>query len=130
MIGSFSVSWHNFLTSLILSYREIPVEYKLITCLHRAFPVFSPFSFNSRCLYSAYFLFITSSLTLSTLSCVHLYPNKCALPLFMALFKHSRFSYCSIPSFSVSAISLKKYHRLIYFQHHPLPLLHIEISNI
>ena len=93
MIGSFSMSCRNFLTSLILSHREIPVEYRLTTCLPRAFPVFSPFSFSSRCLYSAYILLIISSLALSTLLCVHLCPN---LPLSMTLFNSSRFLCCSI----------------------------------
>ena len=49
-----------------------------MTCLPKAFPVFSPFSFMSRCLYSAYVLLIISLLALSTLLCVHLCPN---LPL-------------------------------------------------
>ena len=78
----------NFLTSLILSHREIPVEYRLMTCLPKVFPVFSPFSFSARCLYSAYTLLIISSLALSTLPCVHLSPN---LPLSMALFNSSLF---------------------------------------
>ena len=54
MIGSFSIPCCNFFTYLILTIWEIPVEYRLITCLPKAFPVFSPFSFSSRCLYSAY----------------------------------------------------------------------------
>ena len=108
MIGSFSISCSNFLTSLILTTREIPVEYKLMTCLHRTFPVFSLFLFNSRCLYSAYVLLIVSSLAFSTFSCVHLLPNKYACPLLVTLFKHSRFLYCSMPSFCVSTISQKK----------------------
>ena len=95
------MSWSNFLTSLILNHWEIPLEYNLIACLPNAFAVFSPFSFISRCLYSAYVLLIVSSLALSTLSCVHLCPNKCALPLSMTLFKHSRFLCCSMPSFGV-----------------------------
>ena len=107
MIGSFSMSCCNFLTSLILSHREIPVDYRLTTCLPKAFPVFSPFSFSSRCLYSAYVLFITSSLALSTLPCVHLCPNKCALFLSMTLFNSSRFLCYSMPSFGVSIMSPK-----------------------
>ena len=99
------MSWHNFLTSLILAHREIPVEHKLMTCLPKAFPLYSPFSFSSRCLYQAYVLFMTSSLALPTLPCVHLCPN---LPLFKRPFKYSRFLCCSMPSFGVSTISLKK----------------------
>ena len=102
MIGSFSMSCSNFLTSLILSHRGIPVEHRLTTCLPKAFPVFSPVSFSSRCLYSAYILLIISSLTLSTLLCVHLCPN---LPLSMTLFNCSRFLCCSILSSGISTTS-------------------------
>ena len=101
------MSWRNFLTSLILSHREIPVEHKLITCLPRVFPVFSPFSFSSRYLYSMYILLIVSLLVLSTFSCVHLLPKKYALPLSMTFFKHSRFLCCTMLSFGVSTISPK-----------------------
>ena len=87
--------------------RKMPVEYKLMTCLPKAFPVFSPFSFSSRCLYSAYVLLMISSLALSTLSCVNLCPNKCALPMLMMFFKHSRFLCRSILSFGVSTMSPK-----------------------
>ena len=99
------MSWCNFLTSLILIHQEIPVEYKLMTCLPKAFPVYSPFPFSLRCLYFAYVLFMTSSLALSSLTYVHLCPN---LPLSMRTFKHSRFLCCSMPSFGVSTVSLKK----------------------
>ena len=126
MIGSFSMSCRNFLRSLILSHRELPVEYRLMTCLPRAFPVFSPFSFSSRCLYSSYILLIISSLALSTLLCVHLCPS---LPLSMILFNSSRFLCCSIASFGVSVTSLKT-HRLICLQHQPLSLLNVEIASI
>ena len=85
----------------------MPVEYKLMTCFPKAFPVFSPFSFSSRCLYSAYVLLMISSLALSTLSCVNLCPNKCALPMLMMFFKHSRFLCRSILSFGVSTMSPK-----------------------
>ena len=61
MIGSFSISCRDFLTSLILSHRDIPTEYKLMTWLPKVFPVFSHFSFSSHCLYSAYVLLIVSS---------------------------------------------------------------------
>ena len=105
MIGSFSMSYCNFLTSLILSHREIPGEYRLMTCLPKAFPVFSLFSFSSRCLYSAYVLLIISSLALSTLLCVHLCPS---LPLPMLFFNSSRFLCCSMPSLGVSTASPKK----------------------
>ena len=101
------MSCHNFLTSLILTNQEMPVEYKL-TCFHKTFAVFSPFSFTSHCLYSAYILLIVSLLALSTLSRVHLCPNKCAFPLSMTLFKHSHFLCYSMPSFGVSTISPKK----------------------
>ena len=73
-----------------------------MTCLPKAFPVFSPFS-----PFSVYVLLIVLSLALSTYSCVHLLPNKYALPLLMTLFKHSRFLCCSMPSFSVSTVSRK-----------------------
>ena len=99
------MSWCNFLTSLILTHQEIPVEYKLMTCLPKAFPVYLPFPFSLRCLYLAYVLFMTSSLALSSLTYVHLCPN---LPLSMRTFKHSRFLCCSMPSFGVSTVSLKK----------------------
>ena len=79
-----------------------------MTCLPKAFPVFSLFSFSSRCLYSAYVLLIISSFALSTLSCVHICPNKCALTLSMTLFKYYHFLCCSIPSFGVSTTSPKK----------------------
>ena len=76
-----------------------------MTCFPKAFPIFSPFSFSSRCLYLAYVLFWTSSLTLSTLSCVHLCSN---LSLPMILFNSSRFLCCSVPSPGVSKTSPKK----------------------
>ena len=96
-----------FLTSLILSHREIPVEYRLMTCLLQAFPFFSPFSFSSRCLHSVYVLLIISSLALSTLPCVHFCPKKCALPLCMTPFNSYRFLCFSVPSFGVSTTSPK-----------------------
>ena len=99
------MSWRNFLTSLILTTWEILVERRLMTCLPNAFTVFSPFSVISRYLYSAYVLLVISSLAFS---CVHLLPNKCASPLSMTLFKHSRFLRCSIPSYGVSKMSPKK----------------------
>ena len=106
MIGSFSMSFLNFLTSLILSHWKMPVEYKLITCLFKAFSVFSPLSFSSRCLYSAYFLLIVSSLACFVhLYYVHLCPN---LPLSMRLFNSSRFLGCSVPSFGVSTMFPRK----------------------
>ena len=108
MIGSFSISYCNFLTSLILATQEILGEYKLMSCLPKAFPVFSSFSFSSCCLYSAYVLLIVSLLALSTYSCVPLRPNKYTLPLLMTLFKHSRFLCCSMPSFGVSTLYPKK----------------------
>ena len=105
MIGSFSISCCNFLTSLILTTQEISVEYKLMTCLPNAFAVSSPFSFS---LYLGYFFFIVSLLALSTFSCVHLLPHKFALPLLMTLFKHYCFLFCSMSSFGVSTVSPKK----------------------
>ena len=127
MIGPFSISCCSLFTSLILTTPEIPVEYKLITSLPKAFPVFQPFSFTSRCLYSAYIFLIISSLVLSTFSCVHLCfpPYKYLLPLLIARFKHSRFICCSTPSFCVSTP-----HGLIYFLHQPLFLLHAKIPTI
>ena len=56
MIGSFSISSCNFFTSLILSTWEISFKYRPLTCLRRAFSVFSDISFSSRCLCSAYAL--------------------------------------------------------------------------
>ena len=104
----------NFLVSLILSHREMLAEYKLMTCLPKAFPVFSPFSFSSRCLYPAYVLFMASSLALSSLPCVHLCPN---LPSSMILFSSSLFLWCSMPSFGVYQQCLQKTHyRLICLQ--------------
>ena len=82
----------------------MPVEYKLMTCLPKTFPVFLPFSFSSRCLYSANVLLIISSLALSTLSCVHLCPN---YPLSLILFNSSCFLCCSVPSFGASTTSPK-----------------------
>ena len=96
------MSCRNFLTCLILTNRDIPLEYKLMMCLVKVFAIFSPFSFSSHCLYKAYVLLIVSSLPLSSLSCVHLLPNKYALPLPMTLFKHSCFSCCSMPFYGVS----------------------------
>ena len=122
MIGSVSMFRRNFLTSLILSYREIPVEYKLMTCLPKAFPVFSPFRFSSRCLYSEYVLLIISSLAFSTLPCVHLCPNKCALLLPMTLFNSSFFFCFSVPSFGVSTTSPKKSLSFNILQHQALSL--------
>ena len=122
MIGSVSMFRRNFLTSLILSYREIPVEYKLMTCLPKAFPVFSPFRFSSRCLYSEYVLLIISSLAFSTLPCVHLCPNKCALLLSMTLFNSSFFFCFSVPSFGVSTTSPKKSLSFNILQHQALSL--------
>ena len=100
----------NFLTSLILTILETPVEYKLMTCLPRAFPVFSPFSFSSRGFYSAYVLLIISFPALSTLLCVYLCPN---LPLSMILFSSSSFLCCSVPSCGVSTTTPKSHHRLM-----------------
>ena len=105
--GSSSISCHNFLASLILKKRETPLEYKLMTCLPNAFAVFSPFSLSPGCFYAAYVLLMVSLLALSTLPCVHLYPNKCALSLSMTLFNTSRFLCCSVPSFGVSTASPK-----------------------
>ena len=107
-IGSFSISYCNFLTSLILATQEILGEYKLMSFLPKAFPVFLSFSFSSRCLYSAYVLLIVSLLALSTYSCVPLRPNKYTLPFLMTHFKHSRFLCCSMPSFGVSTVYPKK----------------------
>ena len=106
MIGWFSISCCDFVTSLILITRKILVEYKLRTCLPKAFPVFLLFSFSLRCLYSVYVLLIISSLALSTFSCLHLFPNKYALPLAFhfypkpygferAFFTHRRFLLCT-----------------------------------
>ena len=94
----------NFLTSLILTRQEIPLEYRLMACFPNAFANFSSFSFSSRCLYSTYILLKISSIVLSTLSHVHLCPNKCALPLSMAPF-NSRFLCSSMPSFGISTTS-------------------------
>ena len=72
------------------------------------FLLFSSFSFSSRCFYSAYFLLIVSSLALSTLSRVHLLPNKYPLPLSMTSFNSSHFLCCSMHSFGVSTTSPRK----------------------
>ena len=39
------MSWSNFVTSLILSHREMPVEYRLMTCFPKVFSVFNLFRF-------------------------------------------------------------------------------------
>ena len=127
------MSYCNFLTSVILTNREIPLEYNLMMCLSNAFAVFSPFLFSLRCLYSVYVLLTISSLALSTFSCVHLLPNKCNLPLSMRsmrLFKHSHFLCCAVPSLVYQQYHQKSHHRLIYFQRQPLPLLNVEIATI
>ena len=125
---SFSMYCRNFLTSLILSHREIPVEYRLITCLPKAFSVFLPLSFSSRCLYSAYVLLIISSLSLSTLLCVHLCSN---LPLSMRFFKHSRVFYVAECLLLVYQQYLQEsHHRLMCLQHQPSSLLNVEIGSI
>ena len=76
--------------------------------LAQAFPVFLPFLFSSRYLYSTYLLLIMSSLALFTLPCVHFCPNKCALSLSMTLFNSFWFLCCSIFALGVSATSPKK----------------------
>ena len=68
---------------------------------------FSPVSFSSRCLYSAYILLIISLLALSTLPCIYLCPNKCPLPLSMEVFNSSCFLRCSMSLFGVSTASPK-----------------------
>ena len=85
------------------------VEYTLITCFPKALPVFSPFSFNSHCLYSAYISLAVSLLPLSTLSCVPCFlpPSKYSFHVLITPFRHSRSLCCSTPSFSVSAVSPK-----------------------
>ena len=104
MIGSFSVS-----SCIILTTWEIPVENKLMACLPKTFPVFSPFSFSSRCLYSAYVLLIVFFcwLYLHFLCPFFLPPNKYALRLLTAPLKHSHFLCCLIHSFAVSTVSPK-----------------------
>ena len=124
------MSCHNFLTSLILTNWEIPLEYKLMACFPNAFAVFSPISFSSRYLYTAYVLLMVSWLDLSTLPCVHLCPNKCALPLSMTLFNSSCFLCCSMPSLGVSTNHQKTHYCLICLQHYPLSLLKVEIATI
>ena len=79
-----------------------------MTCLPKVFPVFLLFSFSSCRLYKVQALFIVSSLALPNLSYVHLCPSKCALPLSITLFKHSRFRCCLMPSLGLSTRSPKK----------------------
>ena len=107
MIRSLSMSRPKLLTSPILSHQEMPVKCRLMACFPNAFAVLSPFSFSSGCLYSAYVLLMVLLLALSTLSCVHLFLNQCALPLSRTLFNSSRFLCCSIPTFGVSTTSPK-----------------------
>ena len=90
-------------------------------------PFFSSFLFCSRCWYLTYILLMISSLALPTFSFVHLPPNTYALTLAMTFFKHSRF--LSRPLVYQQYLQ-KSYHRLICFQYHPFPLLHVEISVI
>ena len=128
MTGSSSKSCCNFLTSLILTKREIPLEYKLMACFPNAFAVFSPFSFSSHCLYSAYVLLIISSLALSTLPYVHLCSNKCALPL-------SMIPLILLVFYVAQCLPLvyqqhRQNHHLICLQHQPLSLLNVEIATI
>ena len=99
------MSCRNFLTSLILTKRKIPLEYRLMTCFPNAFAVFFTFFVQFTLLYSTYILLIISSLALSTLSCVHWCPNKCALPMLMTLFNSCRF-------YAAQCLSL------VYQQHH------------
>ena len=111
MIRSFSMSRDNFLTSLILSHQEIPVEYKLMTCLPKAFPVCSSYSFGTRVhpVFSVRFVYdLITCRVHPFLPYVHLCPNKCALLLSMTPFKHSCFLCCSMSSFGVSTTSPKK----------------------
>ena len=136
MIGSFPISCCNFLTFLILTTQEIPVECKLITCLPKAFPVLSPLSFSSRCLYSAYVFLMVSSLALSLLDlltylflCIYSLVNTPCPCLWLSL---------SILVFYAAQCLLlvyqrhlqKSHHRLICFLEQPLPLLHVEITTI
>ena len=83
------------------------LEYILITCFAKVFPVFSPFLLSLRCLYSAYVLVIVSSLTFYTFACVHFLRRTCGLPLLRAPFKYSRFLCCSMPSLGKSTVSQK-----------------------
>ena len=127
MIRSSSMSWHNFLASLILTNREIPLEYNLMTCLPNTFTFFSPFSVISCCLYSTYFLLIVLSLSLSTLSCVHLLPNKYPLLLSMTFFNSVRF-YGAQCLLLVYQQYLQESRHQIYLQHRSLLLSMVEIA--
>ena len=108
IIGSFSISCYSCFKSLILITWEILVEYRLITCLPEAFPVFSPFSLRSSC----FLRFMNSFVT------VHfcLPPSKNPLPLLIALFKHSRLLCCSTLSFATQ-------HPLLVFEQYLKKLL-------
>lgn len=54
MIGIFLIASCDFFIFLIIITWEVPVEYKLITCLSKALHFFSILLFISCCLYSAY----------------------------------------------------------------------------
>lgn len=82
LIERFSISWYNFFASLILTTREIPLKYRLITYLSKIFPVFSPFIFR---------ICIIDSLVNTLVFC---YVNSCFLCF-------------STPSFDVSTLSAK-----------------------
>ena len=139
MIGSF----RNFLSSLVLafvilnlnlslllSHWEIPVEYRLMTCLPKAFPVFSTFSVSSRCLHSAYVLLIIKSLVLSTLPYVHLplinAPRPC---LWHSLILLGFFAAKCLPMV-YQQHHQKTHYCLICLQHQPLSLFNVEIATL
>ena len=109
MIGSVLMSCCDLCTSLILTTWDKPVKCIVIAGLSKVFPVFSPFSFNSCCLYSTYALSMVLLLALSTFSCVYcfLLSNKYTSPLSIKPFKHPHFFCSTIPSWSVSTVSAK-----------------------
>ena len=99
-------------------------------CLPKVFPVFSPFLFSTRCLYSAYVLLIVLLLALSIfyVSIVFFRLVPC-LGLWQTL--------NILLSYAVECLPLvyqqyhqKAHYRLRCFQHQPLPLLHVETATI
>ena len=117
-------------TFLMLTTWEILVEYRLITCLPRAFPVFSPFSLSSRCLYSVYVSLRLSSFTLSTLSYPNVFycqgPFLCLLhPLNILVFK-----VVQCPLLVYQQYLQKTHYRLLYFLNLSSSLWHVKVGTI
>ena len=99
-----------------------PVEYRLIACLPKALPIFSPFRFSLRCLYSAYVLLIilfVAFLCAFVLCCCLLHPLK----VFVChAVQHLLLVY--------QPYLQRNHHCFIYFLYQPSSLSHPEITTI